>query len=114
MKRPLLIRATGISLFLLAATTFAAAQEPFTPVADQVNRKMVKLFGAGGFKGLPSYGTGIVVSPQGHILTINNHILTTVDLRVHLADGRVLRAKVIAREPELDLALCKLEEDVKN
>src|SRR5262245_6436662 len=107
-------RMLGAGLLLLAATTLTLAQEPFTAVADQVNRKMVKLFGAGGFKGLPSYGTGIVFPPERHVLTINNHILTTVDLRVHTFDGRVLRAKVIAREPELDLALCKLEEEVKN
>ena len=71
---------------------------------------MVKLFGAGGFKGLPSYGTGILVSPKGHILTVNNHILTTVDLRVHLYDGRFYHAKVVAREPGLDVALVKIEE----
>src|SRR5271155_4573066 len=102
-----------LPVLLLCAVSRVPAQEPFTPVVNEVNKKMVKLFGAGGFKGLPSYGTGFLVSPTGHILTINNHILTTQDLRVHLFDGRVLRAKVIAREPELDLALCKIEEEVK-
>src|SRR5712691_8158438 len=63
-------------------------QQTFNTVAGQVNKKMVKLFGAGGFKGLPSYGTGILVSPDGFILTVNNHILATTDLRVHLYDGR--------------------------
>jgi serine protease Do len=75
---------------------------------------MVKLFGAGGFKGLPSYGTGILVSPDGFILTVNNHILATTDLRVHLYDGRFYHAKVVAKEPELDIALVKIEEEVDN
>ena len=34
-------------------------------------------------RGLPSYGTGFLVSPDGYILTVNSHILDTGDLRVH-------------------------------
>src|SRR5437868_2503897 len=85
----------------------ARGQESVTAASVEVNKKMVKLFGAGGFKGLPSYGTGILVSPKGHILTVNNHILTTADLRVHLYDGRFYHAKVVSREPGLDIALVK-------
>lgn len=88
------------------------AQQPYTAVVEEVNKKLVKLFGAGGFKGLPSYGTGILVSSKGHILTVNNHILTTQNLRVHLFDGRSYTARVIAREPELDLALVKVDQEV--
>jgi serine protease Do len=87
------------------------AQQPVTGVANEVNKKLVKLYGAGGFKGLPSYGTGILVSPDGYILTVNNHILTTQDLRVRLADGRFYHhCKVVAREPELDVALIKIDD----
>jgi serine protease Do len=91
-----------------------AAQESFTNTAAQVNKKMVKLYGAGGIKGMPAYGSGILVSADGHILTVNNHILDTPDLRAHLADGRMMHAKVVAREPELDAALLKIEEEVEN
>lgn len=97
---------------LLGTGAAARAQNSFTPVVAEVNKKMVKLFGAGGFKGLPSYGSGILVSPKGYILTANNHILATTNLRVHLYDGRLYHAKVIAREPELDVALVKIEEEV--
>jgi serine protease Do len=98
----------------LVGTTTLTAQQTFTAVAEQVNKKMVKLFGAGGFKGLPSYGTGILVSSKGHILTCNNHMLNTVDLRVHLFDGRFFHAKVLAREPELDIALIKIDGEVED
>lgn len=114
---PRAVRALGLSAFALSLFVLAGglpAQQPFTSVAEQVNRKMVKLFGAGGFKGLPSYGTGFLVSAKGHILTVNNHILSTTDLRVHLYDGRFYHAKVIAKEPELDLALCKIDGEVDN
>ena len=105
---PLFASATG--LFCLAS--LGPAQQPFTETAQEVNKKMVKLFGAGGFKGMPSYGTGIMVSPDGFILTVNNHILNTADLRVHIHDGRLYNAKVIKREPDLDLAMLEIEADV--
>ena len=92
---------------LWAATT-TRAEESFAQACDKVNPKLVKLFGAGGFKGLQSYGSGVVVSPDGYILTINSHILDTQDLRVHLADGTPYHAKVVAIEPELDVALVKI------
>jgi S1-C subfamily serine protease len=103
----------GLAILGVAFATVALAQQPFTPVALEVNKKLVKLFGAGGFKGLPSYGTGILVSDKGHILTANNHILSTQDLRVHLYDGRFYQARVLAREPELDLALVQIDGDVE-
>src|SRR5205823_9706791 len=95
----------------LAGAALLHAQQPVTSVARDVNKKLVKLYGAGGFKGLPSYGTGIVVSPNGYILTVNNHILTTQDLRAHLHDGRAYHnCKIVAREPELDVALIKIDD----
>jgi serine protease Do len=102
-----------VLLGLALVVTALPAQHAFTPVAVEVNKKMVKLFGAGGFKGLPSYGTGILVSPNGFILTCNNHILATSDLRVHLYDGRFYHARVVAKEPELDVALVKIEGEVE-
>jgi serine protease Do len=89
------------------------AQESFRGVTDKVNKKLVKLYGAGGFKSLASYGTGILVSSHGHILTVNNHLLDTRDLRVHLPDGRKFHAKVMAKEPALDVALVLID-DYKN
>ena len=106
-----LVRVLG-SIACLAIVGALLAQQSYTAAARDVNRKLVKLFGAGGFKGLPSYGTGLIVSPNGYLLTVNNHILTTSDLRVHLYDGRAYHAKVVARELDLDLALLKIEEDV--
>jgi serine protease Do len=100
-----------VVLLLLASS--ARAQTPDAPslagVIEQVNRKSVKLFGSGGFRGLAAYGSGLIVSPQGHILTVASPMLDTEDLRVHLHDGRRFHAKVIASEPELDAALVKIE-----
>jgi len=112
MKRKHLVGGLLAAAWLVAIAS-APAQQSFTKTANNVNKKMAKLFGAGGFKGLPSYGTGIVVSGDGYILTVNNHILSSADLRVHLYDGRFYHAKVLAKEPELDVALVKIDGEVE-
>jgi serine protease Do len=100
--------AFAAALGLLAASGLARSEESLAGTAEKVNQKLVKLFGSGGFRGLVSYGTGVVVSPDGYILTINSHLLDTGDLRVHLHDGTRYHAKVVAAEPELDVALIKI------
>ncbi len=86
----------------------ARADDSFAPISGEINTKVVKLFGSGGIKGLASYGTGILVSEDGYILTVNSHMLDTQDLRVHLWDGTRWHAEVVATESALDLALVKL------
>jgi serine protease Do len=99
----------ALAALLLAATARPArADESLAKVAEDVNPKLVKLFGAGGIKGLAAYGTGFFVSPDGYILTVYSHILDTQDLRVHLSDGTRYHGKVVAIEPELDVALIKI------
>lgn len=88
--------------------TAGPAQAPFPQTAAEVNRRMAKIYGSGGFRGLPAYGSGIVISSKGHILTCANHLLDTPDLRVHLYDGTRYQAKVVVIEPVLDAALIKI------
>jgi S1-C subfamily serine protease len=95
----------------LLLTGAARADESFAKVADKVNPKLVKLFGSGGIRGLASYGTGILVSSDGYILTVHSHVLDTRDLRVHLHDGTRYHARLVAVEPELDVALVKIGTD---
>ena len=53
-------------------------------------------------------GSGVIVSPEGHILT-NNHVIEDADgIEVVLADGRKAEAKVIGTDPDTDLALLKI------
>jgi len=97
---------------VVAACLWAAparADESFAEVAQSINNKMVKLFGSGGFRGLAHYGTGILVTSDGYILTVAAPMLETRELRVHLSDGRRYHAKVVVLEPELDVALVKID-----
>jgi serine protease Do len=81
----------------------------FAKVADEVNQKLVKLYGAGGFRGLAGYGTGVIISRDGYILTVYSPMLDTRDLRIHMADGTRYHGKVVCFEPELDVALVKID-----
>ncbi|WP_246539318.1 trypsin-like peptidase domain-containing protein [Telmatocola sphagniphila] len=54
-------------------------------------------------------GTGIVIDPRGYVIT-NHHVVDDVQLlRVRLTDGSNLLARVVARDPENDLALLKID-----
>ena len=56
-------------------------------------------------------GSGVIVSPEGHILT-NNHVIEDADdIEVVLADGRRAAAQVIGTDPDTDLALLKIKLD---
>ena len=55
-------------------------------------------------------GTGIIWSKDGRILT-NHHVVSRDNARVQvlLSDGRTLAARVLHRNPQLDLALLKVD-----
>ena len=56
-------------------------------------------------------GSGVIVSPDGYILT-NNHVVEGADeIEVMLNDSRKAIAKVIGTDPETDLAVLKIDLD---
>jgi serine protease Do len=63
----------------------------------------------GGPRGRASgLGTGVIIQPDGVILT-NNHVIASADIiKVRLEDKREYTAEVIGRDPETDLALIRI------
>ena len=56
-------------------------------------------------------GSGVIISPDGYIVT-NNHVIDeATKLKVKLNDGRTFDAKLIGTDPTTDVALIKIDGD---
>ncbi len=72
--------------------------EETTPLQNLENRKI---------------GSGFILDADGHILT-NNHVVGQSDyIFVELADENILKAFVVGRDPQTDIALLKVKTDKK-
>ena len=57
------------------------------------------------------FGSGVIISKDGYIVT-NNHVIDNADvISVKLNDGREFKGRVIGTDPSTDLALVKIEAD---
>ena len=66
-------------------------------------------FGEQGNEPQVGLGSGVIVSPNGYILT-NNHVVESADeIEVVLNDSRRARATVIGTDPDTDLAVLKID-----
>jgi len=95
---------------LLVGLAPALADVSFAEVARKTNPKVVKVFGAGGYRGITAYCTGLLVSPDGYILTVYSPTLDSKELRVHLFDGTRHACELVAAEPQLDVALIRIKD----
>jgi serine protease Do len=71
-------------------------------------KRTVKIYG-GAIGRSPGYGTGLIVSATGDILTANGVYLAGQNLRVTLPDGTTHEATVTRRSQELQTALLKID-----
>jgi S1-C subfamily serine protease len=101
--------ATVLSILLSLASFASSAFGSISETIDQVQPKMVKIYGAGGFRGMESYQSGMLISPKGHILTVYSYVLDTDYISVVLSDGRKFDAKLVGADPQLDVAVLKIE-----
>jgi serine protease Do len=87
----------------------AASSRSSSQTIDYVLPRMVKIFGAGGLQGLAAFGSGFLVSKDGHIVTVWSHVLDADEVIVVLNNGRRYTATVLGAEPQLELAVLKIE-----
>jgi S1-C subfamily serine protease len=97
---------------LLAVANIAHAGEDgasLVDIARQVQPKVVKLYGAGGLRGLEAYQSGMLISGKGHVLTVWSYVLDADEVTVVLNDGRHFSAKYVASDPLTEIALLKFD-----
>jgi serine protease Do len=100
-----------LSAMLLFWNVVAAADNGTGRVIDRAQTKMVKIYGAGGFRGMEGYQSGFLISAQGHVLTALSYVLDTDRITVTLNDGRRYDAKLLGGDPRLEVAVLKIEAD---
>lgn len=54
-------------------------------------------------------GSGVIVSPEGYIVTNNHVIARASEIEVMLSDKRVFKAKLVGADPRSDIAVVKIE-----
>ncbi|MCB0633154.1 MAG: trypsin-like peptidase domain-containing protein, partial [Lewinella sp.] len=99
--------------FLSAAPTdFSVAAESVTPAV--VNIKSIQTGLMDRWRGSRTYGaassgSGVIISPDGYIVT-NHHVVEEGNfILVNLNDKREMKAKVVGSDPSTDMALLKVE-----
>ncbi|MFA5814649.1 MAG: trypsin-like peptidase domain-containing protein [Bacteroidales bacterium] len=60
---------------------------------------------------MTGFGSGVIIDAEGHIVT-NNHVIEgSNSIEVTLNDGRVLKASIVGRDPQTDVAVIKIKAD---
>jgi serine protease Do len=78
---------------------------------SQLQQMFGNMFGQGGRQQMPEMasGSGVIISPDGYIVT-NNHVVDRAEkIEVVTNDHQNFKAKVIGTDPNTDLALIKIE-----
>lgn len=100
------MRSWLLLLLIICAGNAVAADTHDVFLERQAN--VVKLFGAG-VGNLDSYGSGVLISEQGHVATVWNHLINTGYLTAVTADGRRYEVEVVGTSLADDLAILKLQ-----
>jgi serine protease Do len=80
----------------------------------QMDPMFRQFFGQGGMEAPKdrrekALGSGVIVSPEGYILT-NNHVVDgATDVKVTLSDKREFQARIVGTDPKTDVAVLKIE-----
>ncbi len=56
-----------------------------------------------------SLGSGVIVNPDGYILTNNHVVASASDVEVFTRDNKKFKAKVVGTDPRTDIAVLKIE-----
>ncbi|MDR1479879.1 MAG: trypsin-like peptidase domain-containing protein [Planctomycetaceae bacterium] len=92
--------------------TIKGTRTPTTnKIISDVLSKVVKIYGIGGVPGIHGYQSGIIISPDGYILTAITPSLQTDTITVVLDSGKKYEAKQVNGDPLTEIVLLKIQEN---
>ena len=95
-----------------APTDFTNAAEASTPAVVNIKALLESnggFFGGGTVQG--SSGSGVILSPDGYIVTNHHVVEKSKDIKVTLNDHREYKAKIVGSDPSTDIAVLKIEQN---
>ncbi|MFZ5830990.1 MAG: S1C family serine protease [Planctomycetota bacterium] len=104
-----LVVGLALAMLSLAAAPSPVSASGLTGVIGRALPKIVKIYGAGGFRGMEAYQSGMLVSADGYVLTVFSYVLDTDYVTVVLNDGRRFQGKLVGADPRLEIAVLKID-----
>lgn len=98
-----------LAMLLVAGAAAGAVAGQTVETIAAAARKVVKVYGAGGVRGLEAYQSGVLVAPEGHVVTVMSTVLDADEIAVVLDDGRRFGATVKGIDPHRELAVLTVE-----
>ncbi len=92
-------------------TVHAVVHVKNTTVSRQPTNIMEYFQGGGQPRAMVGSGSGVIISPDGYIVTNNHVIANASNLEVTLNNNKTYTAKLIGTDPTTDIALIKIDGD---
>ena len=113
MKR--LLTAVLLALVIAPAAPPAAAQglvatfKRVNPSVVIIRARWKEVGSSGQMGGVNEVGSGVLISPDGKVITAAHVVQTADEITAEFLSGEVVNARVIASEPEADVSLLQLD-----
>ena len=113
MKR--LLTAVLLALVIAPAAPPAAAQglvatfKRVNPSVVIIRARWKEVGSSGQMGGVNEVGSGVLISPDGQVITAAHVVQTADEITAEFLSGEVVNARVIASEPEADVSLLQLD-----
>lgn len=95
-----------------AAESETKAKERYIEKRQQGYRDPFRFFFAEPYRGpMVGFGSGVIITKDGYVVT-NDHVIEFADkFEITLFDNKSYSARIVGRDPDVDLAVLKIESD---